>query len=107
MTARYGRVIFNEGPPVVPTVSVNSQSTIAVTTATESGVEAYSRVALQGVSLAGGAVRIASTSFGTSAGKYGPFQLDTPCGFKRSAASPCCRPGCRPATTARCIKSRI
>lgn len=73
-TARYGRVILNEGPPVVPTVSVNSQSTIAVTTATESGVEAYSGVALQGVSLAGGAVRIASVQLARTARADGTEQ---------------------------------
>ena len=76
-TARYGRVIFNEGPPVVPTVSVNSQSTIAVTTSTESGVEAYSRVALQGVSLAGGTVRIASVHLTRTARADGPEQGST------------------------------
>ena len=76
-TARYGRLIFNEGGPEVPTVSVNSQSTIAVTTATESGVEAYSSVALQGVSLAGGAVRIESLRLGRAARAEGTEQSST------------------------------
>ncbi|MGH9011333.1 MAG: hypothetical protein ACRDYF_16030 [Acidimicrobiia bacterium] len=75
-TARYGRVIFNEAAALdmtpdacclVLAVSVESQSTIAITTATESGVEARSRVALQGVSLAGGAVRIASLQLARTA----------------------------------------
>src|SRR5688500_4244480 len=59
--ARYGRVLLNEAAaPTVTVISVNSQSTIAVTTATESAVEARSSVVLQGVSLAGGALRIES-----------------------------------------------
>jgi hypothetical protein len=71
--ARYGRVLFNE-TAVPVTVSVNSQSTIAVTTATESGVEAHSSVVLQGVGLAGGAVRIESLQLARDAQADGTEQ---------------------------------
>jgi hypothetical protein len=75
--ARYGRVNINEGGAAVPTVSVNSQSTIAVTTATESGVEARSSVVLQGVSLAGGALRIQSLQLARTARADGTEQGST------------------------------
>ena len=64
-TARYGRLLLNvAAAPPATVISVNSQSTIALTRATDSGVEAGSRVVLQGVSLAGGALRIESLRLG-------------------------------------------
>ena len=77
-TARYGRVLLNESAaPAVTVISVNSQSTIAVTTATESGVEARSSVVLQGVSLAGGALRIDSLQLARAARADGTEQGST------------------------------
>ena len=75
-TARYGRVFFAEAAALdmmpdacclILAVSVESQSTIAVTTATNLGVEARSSVALQGVSLSGGAVRVESLQLARTA----------------------------------------
>ncbi|HEV3363672.1 MAG TPA: hypothetical protein VG795_05930, partial [Acidimicrobiia bacterium] len=77
-TARYGRVLLNEpAAPTVTVISVNNQSTMAVTTATESGVEARASVTLHGVSLAGGALRIETLHLARAARSDGTEQGST------------------------------